>query len=357
MQQDVLALLHRHLPESGFRTSGSGNVIGRCPFHKGGQERKPSFSVSLTKGVFHCFTCQEAGSLWSLLEKLRVPPSAIRTELAIIKPQLDTQRENVRIERENAFSNRDPFITKSELPEAILGVYDYVPEHLVHAGFSPQVLHEQEVGFDQSQDRVTYPLRDMYGTLAGISGGSRQKWVQPKYKVYQGGRRDPFTNRWIPGDFGQWFDDEYPGYQCENHDFLWNYHRVWGHLAEMSDPAATLILTEGFKACMWLLQHGYWYSVALMGTSLSERQQQQIHRLGVRVLLCLDNDYYGRRGMLFAGDKLWGPMRGRIDVVNYPLIDDDSQPDDYHGDLLHHLIHTKLPFDQYVTQEARRGET
>lgn len=35
------------------------NYVGLCPFHN---ERTPSFSVSKTKGICHCFSCGKGGS-------------------------------------------------------------------------------------------------------------------------------------------------------------------------------------------------------------------------------------------------------------------------------------------------------
>lgn len=40
------------------------NLIVTCPYHKGGQERKPSANIRITttdevsEGLFHCFTCR-----------------------------------------------------------------------------------------------------------------------------------------------------------------------------------------------------------------------------------------------------------------------------------------------------------
>lgn len=34
-----------------------------CPYHKGGQERKPSAGIRKSDGLFHCFACGETHSL------------------------------------------------------------------------------------------------------------------------------------------------------------------------------------------------------------------------------------------------------------------------------------------------------
>ena len=36
------------------------NMQGLCPFH---QEKTPSFSVSISKGIFKCFGCGKAGNV------------------------------------------------------------------------------------------------------------------------------------------------------------------------------------------------------------------------------------------------------------------------------------------------------
>lgn len=353
MQEEVLSLLSRHLPGSKFRASGGNNVMTKCPFHKGGNERRSSFSVNVVKGVFQCFTCHEAGDIRWLLHQLGLPRETVDAEIAGIKPILERNREMHKLEKENAFIYRDRFSADSELPEAVLGIYDWDPP--LPPQFNRATLKELEVGYDSRLERVTYPLRDMYGKLAGISGGATRRDQIPKYDVYQGGRHD-LAGHWIPGHFGQWFDEEHPGYVCENHDFLWNYNRIWRRLLSMSDPSVTLHVVEGFKACLWLLQHGYWSTVALMGSYISDRQQQMIHRFGGTVILVLDNDGAGRRATGRIGDLLWNPMRGKIRVANYPLNDGDTQPDDYWGEGLQHVIANSYTFDQFVQRQVQRGE-
>lgn len=50
----------------GARKNGS-SLITRCPFHK---DDKPSFSVDLTSGKYHCFGCEEKGNLISFIAKI-----------------------------------------------------------------------------------------------------------------------------------------------------------------------------------------------------------------------------------------------------------------------------------------------
>lgn len=349
MREQVLALVQKYLPGVAIRPSGGDNVLLRCPFHKSGREQHPSFSVSLSKGLYNCFTCKTSGSLKRLLHELGVSRDRIDIELEGIEPFLERQRRQFQFERANTFAYQDPFEAEPKLPEALLGIYDWMPLTLVEKGFSPEILRSFEVGFDRLQNRVTYPIRDLYGNLAGISGGSIIPGTSPRYKVYQGGHQAN-DGSWKAGDLGLWFDEEFPGYRFENHDFLWNFDRLYPRLVEMSGGPATVYLVEGFKACLWMVQAGLHNTIALMGSSISDRQQLMLHRLGVRLVLCLDNDDAGRKGNLSAGTLLYTPMHGNIFVMEYPGIDDDSQPDDYPLDILPEMVDAAKPFKQYQAE-------
>ena len=50
-----------------LKASGNGEYKGLCPFHG---EKSPSFGVSATKNVWHCFGCGEGGNLFQFLNRI-----------------------------------------------------------------------------------------------------------------------------------------------------------------------------------------------------------------------------------------------------------------------------------------------
>ena len=69
----VLEAAQRHLKR--VSRSGSENIMAICPFHRkrdGSEETSPSFSMSLTKGVYYCHSCHERGTFKKFLTQMGV---------------------------------------------------------------------------------------------------------------------------------------------------------------------------------------------------------------------------------------------------------------------------------------------
>lgn len=327
MREQIIGIVERYLGK--YHPSGEYNVSTVCPFH-GTKDGMP-FSVNTEFGIYHCFSCGRAGTLVNMLRDLHVDENTIRTETDGIRVSLQHTRKLHDYRKQGAWAGEiDPFRAEHPLSEGAITHFLYDPyrnrKHptaLLQAGFSHEILDFKDVGFDDNLQRITYPVRDIYGDLAGVSGGANQN-QKPKYKVYKGRRQLP-NGTDIGSDYGPWFDEQYPDYDFHNHLYLWNYERVYPR-ALYGKEVETVIIVEGFKACLWLLQHGYRNTVALMGSKISQRQFQLLLRPEARYLLFLDNDQAGLEGTRYIGDKLYHVTPG-VSVAYYPS-DEECQPDD-----------------------------
>ena len=306
----------------GLRPTSGNNYIGFCPIHgEAVGQSKPSFSFNAATGQWNCFAGCGAGGLPSLLR-----------ELGFTRPRIDRTMERLRpflqaVEKKTAVVLRpNAFHTPYPLAEKILGLYEYCPGHLIDAGFDEKVLATHDIGFDFNENRTTFPFRDLAGNLAGISGRDVTGFSDMKYKVYEREIRE----------LG------YPGYHVDNHDFLWRADKVYPRVYGSAEPE-TVYVVEGFKAALWLVQHGYENTVALMGSSISDVQARLLERLGATLVLFLDNNRAGRNGTAKIGYRVHGC---NVRVAEYPS-EEVQQPDQLGPYRLHVATETAVSINKW----------
>lgn len=319
-----------------IKSSGHQNIMSRCPFH---QDSKPSFAINTENGLWMCHGCGLKGGLADFLRFTGMSRSRIDALMGPLREDLEEHRERAQREAKYRFKVGNPFLSEVVIPETVLGMYDYKPRDLVVRDFDPKILRMLEVGYDRSKDRITYPIRDLYGNLVGVSGRTVIN-EEPRYKVYRGARRG------LVGDFGEFFDDQFPGYEVKSHEFLWNAHRVYPTVIHTSRSSGfDLIIVEGFKACIWMIQHGWPNTVALMGSSITKSQADIVRRMTDTVTLFLDNDKPGRIATYRIGK--W--LSKSLDVfVCQPRHKFFKQPDYLSGYGIDKVVHSKKRFAQWV---------
>lgn len=280
-----------------YKRAGPNDIQASCPFHA---QDKPTqtLALSLTKGVFYCFSCEAKGTLSTFLRMMDLAPHLIEAQYGFLLKELDafepTPRDHL----------RPQLFSEEPLAEATLGFFDYCPTDLLELGFTEETLSYFDVGFDKKAMRVTYPLRNYKGLLEGISGRSViGRW--PKYKLY---------------------DTEYeawglPRRKTERRPLLWNFHNVYPEA--FYKRGTSFCIVEGFKACMWVWQAGIKNVVALLGSKMTYEQQWLIERTGSSVYLFLDNNFAGMKGTLPIAARLSSSLH--VFVVPYP--DEREQPD------------------------------
>lgn len=236
------------------RPTGSDSLRSTCPLC--GHAR--TFLVSLSRGTFICFSCQERGGLPRLLRLL-----------GMSREEVDRRLQGVQYEKKKKFSFCE---NKNILPEYVLGAFQGIPRPLVRAGFSEEILEDHEVGFDKKAMRITFPIRDHLGRLVAVSGRAFPTGY-PRYLVY----RDIF-------------DAIVPGYVPSNREHLYGMDTVYPR--KYHDPAdvSPIVIVEGYKACLWMRQNGFDNTVALQGSSMTPYQEIILKRLRGPKYVFLDNE-------------------------------------------------------------------
>lgn len=308
----VIALVSPYLGDPVGRiipTAKGPQIRFHCPFgcERGtsistGRSRKPSFYLNLSRGVAFCHRCDEGWSLQGLLARI----GASRTVRDVAKSLVDEVPDR-----------RAPKVDKHQfvLPEALLGIFHWAPCLLLEAGFDKGVLKACDIGYDRRLNRVTYPIRDYRGRLVGVAGGRTEEEQWPKYLLYGKEELQPL----LP-------ETHVPDETMEKSNYLWNFDGVWAS-AYHGDYDGPVVVVEGYKAALWVVQSGHAATVALMGTYISNRQIDLLLHLQNRIFLFLDNDEAGQRATEKAAWRLRA-QGASVHVVEYPRGAEDTQPDD-----------------------------
>ncbi len=161
---------------------GPGYIMVCCPFH---QEKTPSLAISLEIPCWFCHGCKTSGHIAQLLKWAGLSPSAINTLL----PKRDPNETAGRRKPHNKVAakmlyGKDPFRGEFILDETILDQYRLAPMKLVESGYEMETLRHFEVGFDTRNLNITFPLRNVYGELVGISGRTVIDGDGGRYHLY-----------------------------------------------------------------------------------------------------------------------------------------------------------------------------
>jgi len=327
VEDEVSKIAQQYL--EGIKSSGSNNIMALCPFHAkidGSPERHPSFAMNLSNGLYFCHACEIKGNLYTFLRDVGIDRQSITMRFGNL---LEAAAKNTPA-RTNPL---DPNVLElSPLPESMLGLFDACPTSLLNAGFTEETLHQFDVGFDSVHNRITFPLRDYQGRLSGISGRD-VTGNNLRYKVY-----DREYQHWdMPARWG--FDKR---------KILWNVHTLYPDLL-FNRGERTVVVVEGFKACMWVRQAGIRNVVALLGTYMSEEQRWILERLGITLYLFLDHNEAGHTGTIKAIERTAKSIPLRImeyppRIAEHPQI--SAQPDSLTVEEIHHSFNTA---PDYVT--------
>ncbi len=308
---------------------------GLCPFHA---EKTPSFTVSETKGFYHCFGCGQHGNaidfvmalegldfgqaLTRLSELTGIPaPQARGAGAAAVDHGLLAANEAAarwfagRLQSP-AGAGAQEYLHRRGLEAATITRFGlgyaptertalrralqaegYAPEQLVAAGLLIQPDDGGEP-FDRFRDRVMFPIHDARGRIVGF-GGRALGEARAKYL------NTPETALFHKGEL------------------LYGLHLARAAAREQG----TIVVAEGYMDVIALARAGFANAVAPLGTAVSEAQLELLWRLADEPVVCLDADEAGLR----AGRRLIEralPLLRPGKSLRFALMPAGADPDD-----------------------------
>ena len=230
--EDIINVLRAELSQKGMqrfskvRHNGE-NLQTNCPFHKGGQERKPSFGINGEKDKCHCFACGWSGSIEEMISEIfgymddgkfgkRWLIKRFNTKEIETRPNI-MEGFNGRDIKNDIFGGRCPstichrisnnqysFIDDEELDK-----YRYIHPYMYERKMDDRVIEIFDIGYDKETECITFPIRDKNGNCLFIARRS----VKTKFFSYPQGVEKP-----LYGLYELYQLDEFPKeiYICES---------------------------------------------------------------------------------------------------------------------------------------------
>ena len=312
------------------------NLKGLCPFH---QEKSPSFTVSPSRQIFHCFGCGAGGNVFTFLTRITGAsfPETVRelgrkvgieVEEAVSQAGSQTA-QTVRIEQVNKAAAewfrknlnddrvgteaREYLSSRGMLPSTIerfgIGLapaeWDGLSRSLAKQGFTQSeaasagltIARDNGSGFyDRFRSRVMFTITDLRKRVVGFGGRVLGEGT-PKYL------NSPDTALFKKGQTLFALDAA----------------------REAVTRTKTVIIVEGYFDAIALHQAGLAHTVATLGTALTLEHIQVLRRFASKVVLLFDPDAAGVRAALRGLDLFVNSGLG-VKVVTLPAGED---PDTY----------------------------
>lgn len=271
--QSILDMLKFDLAQHGvdifhqFRHNGD-NIQTSCPFHKNGQERKPSFGVNGEIDKCHCFACGWAGTIEEMISELY----GYQDEGKFGKRWLIKRFNTIEIEtrpnimegfnvRNNTYTHRahmDMGASIQAITEKELDKYRYIHPYMYKRGLTDEIIERFDIGYDRERKEITFPVRDIEGRCVFVAGRS----VEEKFFRLPKGHDKPI--------------------------YCADKFRVGTH--------RTAYITESFLNCLTCWKYDK-PAMAMIGTG-NKKQYEILNKLPVReYILAFDPDEAGRKAI------------------------------------------------------------
>lgn len=360
------------------------NYVGLCPFHN---DSNPSFSVSPTRGICHCFTCGKGGNAINFLMELEqmTYPDALRWlakkyKIEIQERELTNEEKQRESERESMFIVND--WAAKYFQDVLLHDVDGIAIGMAYfrgRGFRDDLIRKFQLGF-------ALPKRTALAEAAKAAG------YNPKYLVDTGlcfkvdkdeagnkSGEDKILDRFSGRAIFPWFsvsgkvvafggrvlDSRTKGisqkYVNSPDSVIYHKERELYGLYQAKKAIAKedcVFMVEGYTDVISMHQCGIENVVANSGTALSVHQIRLLHRFTSNIVLLYDGDNAGIHAALRGTDMLLEEEMN----VKVLFLPDGNDPDSFarsHSaeEFRRYIQENQTDFIQFKTDILLRGVT
>lgn len=280
-------------------TKKGNDFLGLCPFH---EDSSPSLSVSVSKKIFKCFSCNVGGNAYYFVKKFNHWDD-IKT-LEYFKNQFNLNIDLSHIQNNIKHYSENELQALKALDDAFLfyslelkqNSPDYVKKFLLERNLNKEIIDFFSIGYcpksgikdkllkkghdeallinyslislekkvDIFQDRLVFAIKNLDNKVIGFSGRKiLDSTLGPKYL-------NSSTNSLF-----------------SKSEVLYNYSNA----VQFASFSKTLIICEGFMDVIAFYKDGIKNAIAIMGTALTKNHIQ--HLKPYEILLVLDSDQAG----------------------------------------------------------------
>lgn len=360
------------------------NYVGLCPFHN---DSNPSFSVSPTRGICHCFTCGKGGNAINFLMELEqmTYPDALRWlakkyKIEIQERELTNEEKQRESERESMFIVND--WAAKYFQDILLHDVDGIAIGMAYfrgRGFRDDIIRKFQLGF-------ALPKRTALAEAAKAAGYNLKYLVDTglcfKVDKDEAGNKsgedkilDRFSGRAIFPWFsvsgkvvafgGRVLDSRTKGisqkYVNSPDSVIYHKERELYGLYQAKKAIAKedcVFMVEGYTDVISMHQCGIENVVANSGTALSVHQIRLLHRFTSNIVLLYDGDKAGIHAALRGTDMLLEEEMN----VKVLFLPDGNDPDSFarsHSaeEFRRYIQENQTDFIQFKTDILLRGVT
>lgn len=230
----------------------------QCPYHSGGQEKRPSAGIRKEDGVFHCFACNEVHSLPEVISFCFGKYDDILGKFGnkwLMKnfQHLETEtRNDIKLDMSREHKKQKvTYVTEEELDK-----YRYTHPYMYERGMTDEVIEIFDLGYDKANGDITFPVRGIDGNTLFIA----RRHIKYKRYEYPKGIEKPLYGLY--------------------------------ELSQLENSPDEIIVCEGMFDALTCWVYGK-YAVALNGLG-SDLQLKQLKQLSCRkLILATDMDKAG----------------------------------------------------------------